>query len=74
MQIDGSLSRNLESARRSAQRLRGRQVYPDTLHYWQSLLDDARAVLGKSSAPDACKLERLVVSIEAELADRTLLH
>ena len=74
MQIDGSLSRNLEAARRSAHRLRGRQVYPDTISYWQSLLSDARTAVSDLPATEARKLARLMVLTEVELKDRDILH
>lgn len=69
MELHGSVQGNLIAAIRSARRLRGHPVHPDTLGHWTDLLHQARRELGAgSSSTDAIK--QLVADLETELAER----
>lgn len=66
MKLDGSLADNLKAAIRSARRLRGRPVYPDTLTFWRELLEQAHRHLRE----DETGLEVLITELEQEMAAR----
>jgi hypothetical protein len=68
MILHGSLTDNLDSALKSAQRHRGKAVYSDTVAYWNALLGHAREAL--NLAPQEDKAWRLVACLEVELTDR----
>ncbi len=71
MELHGSIEANLASAIRSARRLRGHPVHPDTVSHWTDLLHQARRDLGAASAPPPEVIARLLVDLETELAERT---
>ena len=62
------LTSSLSGAVTSARRLRGHPVYPDTVAYWQSILQAARAELRESSVDQ--KIVGLVTALEIELVER----
>ena len=69
MELHGSVQGNLIAAIRSARRLRGHPVHPDTLGHWTSLLHQARRQLGADpGSTDA--IRQLVADLETELAER----
>ena len=69
-ELEGGLARNLQGALASAQRLRGRPVYPETLEFWRGVLAQARFELEGSWQRGDAALERLADALEAELAER----
>ena len=69
MNLHGSIAQNLEAAIRSAERLRGHPVHPDTLQFWRDLLALGRAEVRKG-APTS-DVEALLGKLEDELALRT---
>lgn len=64
MHIEGSVRANLFAAIASARRWRGRGVHPDTIQYWDELLDHARHRAG--SEPSA-EINDLLRALEAEV-------
>jgi len=73
MVLHGSTEENLSAAVRSARRLRGHHVYPETLKYWEELLHYARQDLPVSRSQGAEETQRLILELESELADRAAL-
>ena len=71
MKLHGTLQQNLAAAVRSAQRLRGHPVHADTLQYWDELLDHARRGLASGAVPERQAVERIMVALETEIADRS---
>lgn len=69
MELHGSVQGNLTAAIRSARRLRGHPVHPDTLSHWTDLLHEARRELGAGSA-SADAISQLIADLESELAER----
>jgi hypothetical protein len=72
MKLHGSLEDNLTAAVRSAKRLRGHHVHPDTLGYWGELLHYARRERTSRYAQEGHVLGRLIIDLEAEIAERSL--
>ena len=68
MDLDGSISKNLGSAVRSARRLRGHPVHADTIGHWTDLLHHARRELANGSNG---QILALALELEHELAERT---
>ena len=64
--MHGSIAHNLSAAIESVRRLRGHPVYPDTLRFWERLLNHAR----QSSAEAQPEIGQLVRKLEMQLADR----
>jgi hypothetical protein len=60
MKLHGTLAANLEDAIASAERLRGRRIYSDTLDYWAELLSQARVTLAEASDPQPHRVARLL--------------
>ncbi|HEV2122902.1 MAG TPA: hypothetical protein VGW38_09020 [Chloroflexota bacterium] len=71
MELHGSTEANLIAAVRSARRLRGHPVHPDTLEHWRDLLHHARRALSAEPFPGTDSMKQLVVDLESELAERT---
>lgn len=71
MKLHGTLEANLVAAIRSARRLRGHPVHPDTLSHWTDLLRQARRELSAETCLHAEPVQQLVVELETELAERT---
>lgn len=71
MELHGTLEVNLGAAIRSARRLRGHPVHPDTISHWTDLLHQARRELGAGSGPSAEVVKQLLIDLETELAERT---
>ena len=70
MRLHGTVEGNLVAAVRSARRLRGTPVHPDTVRHWTDLLDHARRALAETPASEKESLERLIAELETELASR----
>lgn len=71
MELHGTLEVNLGAAIRSARRLRGHPVHPDTISHWTDLLHQARRELGAGAGPSAEVVKQLLIDLETELAERT---
>ena len=71
MELHGSTEANLIAAVRSARRLRGHPVHPDTLNHWRELLHHARRAIADEDFPESDAMKQLVVELESELAERT---
>jgi hypothetical protein len=71
MNLHGSVSDNLRAAIRSAERLRGRAVHPDTLAFWQDLLRHARRADTHPGKGGQRALDDLIVELERLVAERT---
>jgi hypothetical protein len=69
VELHGTITENLESAVRSAERLRRHQVHQDTQAYWRSLIAHARATMRHSPQEDTARPEQLIARLEAELAN-----
>ena len=67
MKLHGSLVVNLEAAVRSAERLRGQRVYPETVQFWGELLATARRVVGTVIDPETPRIASLADELEAEI-------
>jgi len=66
MELHGTILNNLTSAVKSARRLKGHPVHPDTLCYWTQLLAHARrAVADGSSEP----ILPLIMELEKGIAE-----
>jgi hypothetical protein len=70
MKLHGTLQQNLSAAVHSAQRLRGRPVHGDTLKYWDELRRHARRQLDSGTLLDRQGLERILIVLDTEMADR----
>ncbi|HEY5711718.1 MAG TPA: hypothetical protein VIT38_07470 [Allosphingosinicella sp.] len=70
MKLHGSVEDNLNAAVRSARRLRGQPIYPDTLCYWGELLDHARRDRPSEYPGENQLVGRLIIELEAEMAGR----
>ena len=68
MEITGSVAKNLQSAVRSARRLRGHPVHADTLAHWRDLLHHARRALADDSTEP---MKSLILELDEELSRRT---
>jgi hypothetical protein len=66
MGAEPKLADYLVSAITSARRLRGKRIYPDTVQYWQDLLETAREAQ-KSATTSSYYVELLINKLEAEL-------
>ena len=62
MKLNGRLLSNLQAAVKTASRLHGQRVYPETLYHWEKLLDEARRALRSRIKPDDAELLRVLVS------------
>ena len=67
MELHGSLTDNLRSAVRSAERLRGHPIHTDTQNFWLELLSQARASL--RSAEEGRDLEQLTGRLQILLSE-----
>lgn len=70
MELAGTIADNLQAAILSARRLRGHKVHPDTLHFWQELLDCARGTARRSALAPSDEVYRLIAELQSELAAR----
>lgn len=70
MELEGTLNANLKAAVESAQRLRGRNVYRETLEYWEQLLALARHSKGRLGDAEAVVAEDLIATLDAEIMMR----
>lgn len=70
MKLHGSVEDNLTAAVRSARRLRGQPIYPETLGYWGELLDHARRDRPSEYPGENQLVGRLIIELEAEMAGR----
>lgn len=64
MELVGRLIDNLKGAVRSAQRLRGKPVYPATLQFWDDLLATAHQTLATIIDEDSAKVRVLAEQFE----------
>ncbi|WP_404711825.1 hypothetical protein [Sphingomonas sp. MMS24-J13] len=71
MKLHGTMIENLRSAVASAERLRGRPVYSDTVRFWQALLDEAGRTDEAASGNDAPALAALMARLAQEIAARS---
>jgi hypothetical protein len=71
MKLHGTIIENLRSAVASAERLRGRPVYSDTIQFWRCLLDEAGRTDETVSAGDAPAREALMARLAQEIAARS---
>ena len=67
MELHGTVEANLIAAIRSARRLRGHPVHPDTLAHWTEVLHEARREI--TSATCSSTITELVVELEIEVAE-----
>jgi hypothetical protein len=67
MELHGSLIVNLEAAVRSAQRLRGQPLYPETLKFWSELLEMARRIMGTMIDSDTPRIASLADQLDIEI-------
>jgi hypothetical protein len=67
MDLEGTLTSNLQAAIASAQRLRGHPVHKDTLEFWRELLAEARAHK-RLSDPNRAAIEDLVAKLQTLVA------
>jgi hypothetical protein len=70
MKLHGTVEGNLTAAVRSARRLRGQAVYPDTLGHWKDLLEHARRDRPSAYPGESQIVGRLIIELEAEIAGR----
>ena len=68
VELHGSIEANLVAAVRSARRLRGHPIHPDTLQHWSDLLHQARRQLAADPAGASETLKQLVAGLETELS------
>ena len=66
MELSGSVAQNLRDAIKSARRLRGQRIYPDTVRYWRQLIEFARKKSLRSNAGD-WMIGELIEALEAEM-------
>ena len=66
MELSGSVAQNLRDAIKSARRLRGQRVYPDTVRYWQQLIEFARKKSLRSGSGD-WMISELTEALESEM-------
>jgi hypothetical protein len=67
MKLHGSLEDNLESAVRSAQRLHGQRVYPETLQHWDRLIAMARSEMSAVTISRSVQVASLADQLELEI-------
>ena len=72
MKLHGSVAGNLTAAVRSVRRLRGHPVHADTLGYWEELLLHARRERPIGYPPERHAVERLIIDLETEIAERKI--
>jgi hypothetical protein len=65
--LHGSLVENLEAAVDSAQRLRGRRIYPQTLQFWSDLLEVARRAMDVMIDSDTPRIVVLTDQLQFEI-------
>jgi hypothetical protein len=70
LEIEGTLNANLEAAVASAQRLRGRNVYKETLEYWEQLLALARHSKNRLTGAEVAAAELLIAKLDFEVMMR----
>jgi hypothetical protein len=70
MKLHGSINTNLSDAIASAERLRGKPVYAETLNHWNELLREARRVSANHQGFARSPLDALINRLETELAIR----
>ena len=70
MELHGDILDNLKHAIRSAARLRGHQVHPETLQFWHDLLKHARQERRRTDDHRRLMLEGLLEKLETEIAER----
>ena len=71
MQLHGSTEANLTAAIRSANRLRGRAIYRETIAFWAELVLHARRELSCGDVTASNSLARLVAELELEIDKRS---
>jgi hypothetical protein len=69
MKLHGTLAVNLEDAIASAERLRGRRVYSDTVDYWAELLREARVNRPDTAELHQQKIDRLLDRLASLLSE-----
>ena len=70
MKLHGSVEDNLSAAVRSARRLRGQPIHPDTLRYWHDLLQHADRTRPWTGQQLSNRRAKLMVELETEIAER----
>ena len=73
MQIEGSMLNNMKAAAKSAQRLRGKRVYQETMDFWIELAAEGRRIVERYNSAELDELDELVyeiVSVEREIKSR----
>lgn len=74
MKLHGGIVDNLKSAIASSKRLRGHRVHPDTLQFWQDLLNCARQERRRTDDDGRLTLDGLIEKLETEIAERQHLN
>jgi hypothetical protein len=69
MRLHGSLEDNLKGAIRSAHRLHGQRVYPETLKHWDELLAIARGEMGSMTISRSLQVASLADQLEHEIKE-----
>jgi hypothetical protein len=70
MNLHGTFATNLKDAITSAERLRGRPVYPDTVTHWTELLREARMTRNGLLEAERMTIDRLIVQLATLLSER----
>lgn len=71
MKLHGTMIENLRSAVASAERLRGRPVYSDTIQFWRALLDEADRAGETAFGDDPSVRTALMSRLTQEIAVRS---
>lgn len=71
LKLHGTMIENLRSAVASAERLRGKPVYSDTIRFWQALLGEADRTDESLATNDAAARVVLMARLAQEIAART---
>jgi len=66
MELSGTVAQNLRDAIKSARKLRGQRVYPDTVRYWRQLIEFARKKSMRSNSGD-WMISELTEQLETEM-------
>ena len=67
VELHGSLLENLRAAVQSSKRLQGRPVYPETMQFWNELLEVARYRRTETFSVDRAAVATLADQLELEV-------
>ncbi len=73
MKLHGTLVSNLRAAVKSANRLHGQRVYPETLYHWEKLLDETYRKLRGRVVTDEAELRLLATQLEGLMVGRRVI-